>query len=107
MSQSSILTVPSSQSATLPFIEPIARPIRPISPIQALALPCVCAVAMLGLTVVAPAAGRNPKLLWSFFGAAVALILWALALFEIVHRKQRSLTLQIVLRKQHYLQACA
>jgi hypothetical protein len=50
---------------------------------------------------------QNPRLLWSFLGAAAALAAWNAALLVSALRTGRTLTLEIVLRKQHYLQACA
>jgi hypothetical protein len=50
---------------------------------------------------------QNQNLLWSFLGAAAALLVWAAALFGAAARVGRSFRLDIVLRKQHYLQACA
>jgi hypothetical protein len=50
---------------------------------------------------------RNVHLLWAFEGAAAALLAWNAVLFASAIRKGRTLTLEIVLRKQHYLQACA
>jgi hypothetical protein len=50
---------------------------------------------------------QNPNLLWSFISAAAALLAWNAVLCGSALRKRRTLTLEIVLRKQHYLQACA
>src|SRR5215831_8281512 len=50
---------------------------------------------------------QNPHLLWSFVAASVAFAIWTVALIERARRAHRQLTLDIVLRKQHYLQACA
>ncbi len=49
----------------------------------------------------------NPSLLRAFLGAAAVLILWNAALLVSALRRGRTPTLEIVLRKQHYLQACA
>jgi len=49
---------------------------------------------------------RNPALLWSFLGAATALGAWHVVLLVSAWRTGRTLTLEIVVRKQHYLQAC-
>jgi hypothetical protein len=49
----------------------------------------------------------NPSLLRAFAGAAAVLILWNAALLVSALRGRRTPALEIVLRKQHYLQACA
>lgn len=54
-----------------------------------------------------PAARQNPRLLWSFLGSAAVLAVWAGILFAAARSKGRTFALEIVLRKQHYLQACA
>jgi hypothetical protein len=48
----------------------------------------------------------NPRLFWSFIGAAVVLLAWAAVLFVTAWRRRRTLTLEFILRPQHYLQAC-
>ena len=50
---------------------------------------------------------QNPRLLWSILGAAAALVVWNAVLTLSALRTGRTLKLEIVLRKQHYLQACA
>jgi len=50
---------------------------------------------------------QHPTLLWSFLGAAAVLLAWSVVLFVSAGRARRTFTLEIVLRKQHYLQACA
>ena len=54
-----------------------------------------------------PSVRQNPNLFWSFCGAAGALFAWAAALVTRAFRSGRTFALEIVLRKQHYLQACA
>ena len=51
--------------------------------------------------------GQNPRLWWSFVGAGITLLTWIAVLFGSALRTGRTLTLEIVLRKQHYVQACA
>ena len=46
-------------------------------------------------------------LLWSFVGAGITLLTWIAVLFGAALRTGRTLALEIVPRKQHYLQACA
>ncbi len=50
---------------------------------------------------------QNASLLRAFLGAAAVLLVWNAVLLASVLRTGRTLTLEIVLRKQHYLQACA
>ncbi|PYR31457.1 MAG: hypothetical protein DMF92_05325 [Acidobacteria bacterium] len=50
---------------------------------------------------------QNPRLLWSFVATSLILAIWSVAVIERARRTDRQLTLEIVLRKQHYLQACA
>jgi hypothetical protein len=44
---------------------------------------------------------------WSFLGPAAALFVWGGLLLVSARRRRRKLALDIVLRKQHYVQACA
>jgi len=68
-----------------------------------LLLPLAFTLGLAALAFLAPVRG-NPKLLWAFLGAAAVLGAWnAVLLFW----RRRTLTLEVVLRKQHYLQACA
>ena len=45
--------------------------------------------------------------MWSFLGAAAALLVWGAVLLVSARRKGRKLAIDVVLRKQHYIQACA
>ena len=45
--------------------------------------------------------------MWSFLGTAAALLVWGGVLLVSARRKGRKLVLDVVLRKQHYIQACA
>jgi len=67
-----------------------------------LLLPLAFAFALAGLAVLAPIR-QNSRTLAAFLCAAAALCLWDLALVFL----NRNLKLEVVLRKQHYLQACA
>ena len=73
--------------------------------LRALALPFVLAVGLsaFGLT---DAVRQNTNLLWSVLAAGGALLAWNALLFRQVVRTRRPLTLEIVSRKQHYVQAC-
>jgi hypothetical protein len=50
---------------------------------------------------------QNPMLLWSVLAAGLALFVWNVALWASALRTGRTLTLEVVLRRQHYIQACA
>ena len=50
---------------------------------------------------------QNPTFQWSFLGPGALLLAWNVALFELAKRKGRMLTLEIALRKQHFVQAIA
>ena len=54
-----------------------------------------------------PGVRENPRLLWSFLGAGAVLVAWTLALLAAARVTHRSLAVEIALRKQHYVQACA
>jgi hypothetical protein len=50
---------------------------------------------------------ENPRTLAAFCGASVLLAVWTVVLLVWVQRSARTLTLEVVLRRQHYVQACA
>ena len=77
-----------------------------LSPLRAWMFPFLFALGLAGLALL-NSVRQNQNLLWSFLGAAAALLVWAAALFGAAARVGRSFRLDIVLRKQHYLQACA
>ncbi len=79
---------------------------RDLSPRRALVLPLLF-TAMLMAWSLYPPVYRTPRLLWSILGAGAALIAWnAVLLISALHWRRR-LTLAVVLRPQHYVQACA
>ena len=51
--------------------------------------------------------GSDPAFRWSFFAPGAVLLAWGALLFRAARRRGRTLTLQVSLRKQHYVQACA
>ena len=77
-----------------------------LRPARALALPLVFAVALVAMMIL-PSIHGNPRLAWSFAGAAAALLAWNAWLFVTARAHGRRLVLEIVARKQHYVQACA
>ena len=70
---------------------------------------CLVGFFALGLTafVFVDAVGQNPGVQRSFLGAGVLLLAWSVAVFGLAQHTGRTLTLEVVLRKQHYIQASA
>ena len=85
---------------------PAAAQFTALSPGRALSLPLIAA-ALLAAAGLLPSARGNAALFWSFCGAGGALLGWNVALLAAAHRRGRSLALDVVVRRQHYLQACA
>src|SRR5262249_52473476 len=50
---------------------------------------------------------QHPTLLGSMLGCAAALLAWDVILFVFAARQGRIFLLEVVLQKQHYIQACA
>jgi Flp pilus assembly protein TadD len=73
---------------------------------KALAVPLAAAVILIALALV-PGVRGNPTVVSSFAGAAAILIAWTAATFARAARSGRRLGIEVVLRPQHYLQACA
>ncbi len=71
-----------------------------------LALPLVSTAALASLGLL-PEVRASASVTWSFWGAAAVLGLWLAWLMAVVARRGRTLLVQVELRKQHYLQACA
>ena len=74
-----------------------------VVPVNVLPLAFTGALAALMLL---PRVQQNPRQLWSFAAAAAVLLLWNAVLY-VARTRRRPLALEVVLRKQHYLQACA
>ena len=82
------------------------RPARLDAPSgRAFALPLAFAAALLAFAAYPPVQ-QNPGLLWSFVGTAVVLFGWSAVLFVPLRRRTR-FALDVALRPQHYVQACA
>jgi hypothetical protein len=75
-------------------------------PRPAVALPFAFATALLAFSSLNQV-HRNPHLAWSIASAAVLLMAWSVGLFIRTARSRRVLTLDVALRRQHYVQACA
>jgi len=69
-------------------------------------LPLAFTAGLAGLAFFAPVR-QNPKTLAAFLGAAAVLCAWNAALLVSARLKGRTLTVEVVPKKQHYLQACA
>ena len=54
-----------------------------------------------------PGVMENAHLRWAFLGAAIVLGAWNGLLLAATRRRSRGLTVDVVLRPQHYVQACA
>jgi hypothetical protein len=70
-----------------------------------LRLPAVF-IASLAATSLIPSVASTPSLRWSILGAAGVLLVGNLLLYASARTRQRSLTLEFVARRPHYMQAC-
>lgn len=77
-----------------------------LSAARAFALPLGVTLVFVGLSLLG-SIRQNPRLWWSIVGPGIALLAWSAVLLAGALGRGRTLTLDIVLRKQHYLQACA
>jgi len=72
---------------------------------QKLLLPLVFTFGLAGLAFLSPLR-QNPKVLAAFGGTALALCVWNAVLLLWARRRKHAFKLEVILRKQHYLQAC-
>jgi hypothetical protein len=79
---------------------------RALSPGRAFVLPRFFIAGLLAVALYPPVR-QIPPLLWSFVGTASVLLAWDLVLLASALRQHRVFALEVVLRKQHYVQACA
>ena len=77
-----------------------------LPPARALALPFAFTLALAAFAT-AGSVQQQPRLLWAIWGAAGALLVWTALLHAGARRSRRTFALDVVLRKQHYVQACA
>ena len=89
---------------TPPAPQPSPARFTELPPVRALTLPLTFTLLLIALGLL-PSAQHNPALRWSFWGAGAALLAWSAALLATA--RGRRLVLDVVLRKQHYVQACA
>ena len=69
-----------------------------------LVLPFVFTLCLAGLTSLAPVR-QNPRVFWAFLGASAVLLGWNVLLALTL--SSRNIKLEVVPKKQHYVQACA
>jgi hypothetical protein len=89
-----------------PQLETVAERSTTLSPWRALVLPFAFTAALVAMTGL-PSIRQNSTLVWSFWGTAASLAAWNALLLAAARSNRTRYTLSIVLRKQHYLQACA
>jgi len=77
-----------------------------LTPTGALGLPLAFTLTLMAFGLLDRVSG-NPRLLTSFLGVSGAFLAWIALLGGVASARSRTFTLEIVLRKQHYLQACA
>src|SRR5437868_1624221 len=77
-----------------------------LSPARAALLPLAGAAALAAIGLLDGRHGSQ-ALRWSILGAAGALIAGAAILYTSAQRSGRRLAIELVARRQHYLQACA
>ena len=77
-----------------------------LSPAQAFAAPLSLIVGIVMLSLLGPVRAQ-PALFRSFVGVGILLAIWAGALLSHARLRNRVLRLEVVLRRQHYIQACA
>jgi tetratricopeptide (TPR) repeat protein len=77
-----------------------------VSAAQAVAIP-LSATALLAALAWLPSLAPAPTVRWSCWAAAIGLLAWTASLGVLAARRQRILSLEVSLRKQHYVQACA
>jgi len=77
-----------------------------LRPSQAVAIPLVFTAALASMATI-PSVAESPPLVESLLGAAGALFAWAAIWFVHARARHRMLGLEVVLRPQHYVQACA
>ncbi len=77
-----------------------------LPPQRALALPLAFAAALAAFAVTG-SVNQEPGMVRAIWGAAGALLVWAFLLYGAASRGRRAFALDVVIRKQHWVQACA
>ena len=95
-----------AKATEVPAVQASPAPLRVarLSAVQAFALPLAFTVGLFAFTRL-ESVRQNPNVLWSFQMASLALLAWSAILFGSALRSGRRFTLEVVLRKQHYVQA--
>ena len=100
----------SSLSEAAPVERPSPRshrePVVAAPSVRPVALPLAFTLALIALSFI-PSVSQHQVLRWSFWGAAATLLAWNTATLVLVRRSRRTLVVEVSLRKQHYIQACA
>jgi TPR repeat protein len=96
---------PVAPSPPVPVTATLTIPARNLDPGIALSLPLAFTAALAALSLL-PLVFRQPVVRASFWGAAGVLLVWEAVLLGLRRSGRRPLALEIVLRPQHYLQAC-
>jgi len=100
----------SSLSEAAPVERPSPRshrePVVAAPSVRPVALPLAFTLALIALSFI-PSVSQHQVLRWSFWGAAATLLAWNTATLVLVRRSRRTLVVDVSLRKQHYIQACA
>ena len=81
-------------------------PVSRLAGARPLTLPLTFALLLVACGLL-PVAQQNPRLQSSLWIAGAVLLAWNGVLFATILRRGQTLALEVVLRKQHYLQACA
>jgi len=76
------------------------------APTRVLALPLAFILGLAAFVFV-DSVRQNATLIWTFVGAVVVLCAWNAVLLASALRRGRTLSVEVALRRQHYLQACA
>jgi hypothetical protein len=97
---------PSGTAAAEHAIRPTGPWSAHLPPQRMLVLPLAFTLSLVSLALVT-SVRQTPNVLSAFLGAAVALCAWNAVLLAFAMRAGRVLRLEVVLRKQHYVQACA
>jgi tetratricopeptide (TPR) repeat protein len=74
--------------------------------VRPLVLPLAFALLLIALGFL-PGVRQWSAVPWSFWGAGAALLAWNAVMFATARRRKRALAIEVSLRPQHYVQACA
>src|SRR5262245_46813663 len=98
LGESATIRRPQARSQAKPAVAlPSARP---------LALPLGFTILLIALAFL-PGVREHRVLPWSFWGAGAVLLAWNAAMLVAARTRGRTLAIEVVLRPQHYVQACA